>query len=101
MVGFPRLQAREEVNEPSTVRFVSAGIYVLIAWTVIQIAGLLDQFTATVTLEYLDLLLRVGFAGFVFANEETLTAEVDAGSDGTTGSDVGKRTAPAVDTGTD
>ncbi|ELZ51117.1 hypothetical protein C464_01516 [Halorubrum coriense DSM 10284] len=48
---------------------------VLIAWAMFQIAGLLDQFTGTVTLEYLDLLLRVGFAGFVFANVETLAAE--------------------------
>ena len=50
---------------------------VLIAWAMIQIAGLLDQFTATVTLEYLDLLLRVGFAGFVFANVETLLVDGD------------------------
>ncbi|SDG13981.1 Bacteriorhodopsin [Halorubrum xinjiangense] len=52
---------------------------VLIAWAMLQIAGLFDQFTATVTLEYLDLLLRVGFAGFVFANVETLAAEAEAG----------------------
>ncbi|TKX86575.1 hypothetical protein EXE43_07765, partial [Halorubrum sp. SS5] len=51
---------------------------VLIAWAMLQIAGLFDTFTAAVTLEYLDLLLRVGFAGFVFANVETLTAEVDS-----------------------
>jgi len=47
---------------------------VLIAWAMFQIAGLLDAFTGTVTLEYLDLLLRVGFAGFAFANVETLAA---------------------------
>ncbi|ELZ40589.1 hypothetical protein C463_14805 [Halorubrum californiense DSM 19288] len=74
---------------------------VLIAWAMIQIAGLLDTFTATVTLEYLDLLLRVGFAGFVFANVETLSAEVDAESDGTPGSAVGQRAAPAMDTSAD
>ena len=39
-----------------------------------------DQFTAAVTLEYLDLLLRVGFAGFVFANVETLAAEAESGT---------------------
>ena len=50
---------------------------VLIAWAMLQIAGLFDQFTAAVTLEYLDLLLRVGFAGFVFANVETLAAKVE------------------------
>ena len=48
---------------------------VLIAWAMLQIAGVFDAFTAAVTLEYLDLLLRVGFAGFVFANVETLAAE--------------------------
>ncbi|MGM0447470.1 MAG: hypothetical protein ACQERM_04345 [Methanobacteriota archaeon] len=52
---------------------------VLIAWAMLQIAGLFDEFTATVTLEYLDLLLRVGFAGFVFANVETLAAEAAPG----------------------
>ncbi|TKX84546.1 hypothetical protein EXE43_18335, partial [Halorubrum sp. SS5] len=58
---------------------------VLIAWAMLQIAGLFDQFTAAVTLEYLDLLLRVGFAGFVFANVETLAAEVDEDASGTAG----------------
>jgi len=52
---------------------------VLIAWAMLQIAGLLDAFTGTVTLEYLDLLMRVGFAGFVFANVETLSADGDSG----------------------
>ncbi|WP_096592284.1 bacteriorhodopsin [Halorubrum ezzemoulense] len=51
---------------------------VLIAWAMLQIAGLFDQFSAAVTLEYLDLLLRVGFAGFVCANVETLAAEADS-----------------------
>ncbi|ELZ37268.1 bacteriorhodopsin [Halorubrum tebenquichense] len=57
---------------------------VLIAWAMLQIAGVFDAFTATVTLEYLDLLLRVGFAGFVFANVETLAAETESaeGDDG-------------------
>ena len=62
---------------------------VLIVWAMFQIAGLLDQFTGAVTLEYLDILLRVGFAGFVFANVETLAAEAgdDAGADGAVGRD--------------
>lgn len=55
---------------------------VLIVWAMFQIAGLLDTFTGTVTLEYLDILLRVGFAGFVFANVETLAAEGEAGVGG-------------------
>ena len=58
---------------------------VLIAWAMFQIAGLFDQFTGTVTLEYLDLLLRVGFAGFVFANVETLAAEAGDDAGDTTG----------------
>ena len=61
---------------------------VLIAWAMLQIAGLFDQFTAAVTLEYLDLLLRVGFAGFVFANVETLAA--GAASEGGTDTDTGQ-----------
>ena len=64
---------------------------VLIAWAMIQIAGLLDQFTATVTLEYLDLLLRVGFAGFVFANVETLLVDGDS-STGSAGDEAGGET---------
>ncbi|OTF01198.1 MULTISPECIES: bacteriorhodopsin [unclassified Halorubrum] len=60
---------------------------VLIAWAMLQIAGLFDQFSAAVTLEYLDLLLRVGFAGFVFANVGTLAAEAESegGADTETG----------------
>jgi hypothetical protein len=57
---------------------------VLIAWAMVSIAGLLDTFTAAVTLEYLDLLLRVGFAGFVFANVETLAAETESRGDART-----------------
>jgi len=58
---------------------------VLIGWAMFQIAGLLDTFTGTVTLEYLDILLRVGFAGFVFANVETLAAEAGDDAGDTTG----------------
>ena len=68
---------------------------VLIAWAMLQIAGLFDQFTATVTLEYLDLLLRVGFAGFVFANVETLAAEAEA-EVGDAGDDAGRGAAATV-----
>ena len=42
-------------------------------------------FMRTVTLEYLDLLLRVGFDGFVFANVETLAAAESGGDAGTPG----------------
>jgi bacteriorhodopsin len=70
---------------------------VLIAWAMLQIAGLFDPFTATVTLEYLDLLLRVGFAGFVFANVETLAAEAGSGSGGDSG-DVGSSAGAATAT---
>ncbi|OYR75635.1 G protein-coupled receptor family protein [Halorubrum ezzemoulense] len=73
---------------------------VLIAWAMIQIAGLFDQFTAAVTLEYLDLLLRVGFAGFVFANVETLAAEAEDGSDGNA-AEAGQHATPASGTGAD
>jgi hypothetical protein len=62
---------------------------VLIAWAMLQIAGLFDTFTATVILEYLDFLLRVGFAGFVFANVETLAADAEPGGD-EDGGDVGR-----------
>jgi hypothetical protein len=41
-------------------------------------------FMRTVTLEYLDLLLRVGFDGFVFANVETLAAETESRGDAST-----------------
>jgi hypothetical protein len=62
---------------------------VLIAWAMLQIAGTFDQFTASVTLEYLDILLRVGFAGFVFSNVETLVAEAESGV-GEGGGDAGR-----------
>jgi hypothetical protein len=66
----------------------------------LQIAGLFDQFTAAVTLEYLDLLLRVGFAGFVFANVETLAAEAEDRSDGNA-AEAGQHATPASGTGAD
>ncbi|TKX54273.1 hypothetical protein EXE42_08585 [Halorubrum sp. SP3] len=72
---------------------------VLIAWAMLQIAGLFDQFTAAVTLEYLDLLLRVGFAGFVFANVETLAAEAESGDDA--GTDTGQPASHTAGTGAD
>lgn len=45
---------------------------VLISWAMLQLFGVLDPFTQAVTLEYIDFLLRVGFAVFVIANAETL-----------------------------
>ncbi|WP_096396152.1 bacteriorhodopsin [Halorubrum trapanicum] len=70
---------------------------VLIAWAMLQIAGLFDTFTAAVTLEYLDLLLRVGFAGFVFANVETLAAAEES-EVGDAGDDAGRGPAATVST---
>lgn len=57
---------------------------VLIVWAILQLFGLLDPFTGTVTLEYLEFLLRVGFAGFVFANvaELVTTDDTDGGAGG-------------------
>jgi len=48
---------------------------VLISWAMLQLFGVLDAFTQAVTLEYIDFLLRVGFAAFVIANAETLVEE--------------------------
>lgn len=45
---------------------------VLISWAMFQLLGVLDGFTQAITLEYIDFLLRVGFAAFVIANAETL-----------------------------
>lgn len=56
---------------------------VLITWAILQLFGLFAALTAAVTLEYLELLLRVGFAGFVLANVETLvTTDAANGGDG-------------------
>jgi apolipoprotein N-acyltransferase len=53
---------------------------ILITWAMLQLFGVFDGFTQAVTLEYIDFILRVGFAGFVIANAETLLDEAD-GSD--------------------
>ena len=59
---------------------------VLIAWAMLQLFGVLDPFTQAVTLEYIDFLLRVGFAGLVIANADTLVDEGDdAAADGLDG----------------
>lgn len=51
---------------------------ILIGWAMIQLFGVFDPFTEAVTLEYIDFLLRVGFAAFVIVNAESL---VDGGDD--------------------
>jgi len=45
---------------------------VLIVWAMLQLFGVFDPFTGTMTLEYIYFVLRVGFAAFVIANAETL-----------------------------
>jgi sensory rhodopsin len=50
---------------------------VLISWAMLQLFGVLDPFTQAVTLEYIDFLLRVGFAAFVIANAEALVDDED------------------------
>lgn len=63
---------------------------VLISWAMLQLLGVLDGFTRAITLEYIDFLLRVGFAVFVIANAETLVDDGDAGTS-TTGPDESDR----------
>ncbi len=55
---------------------------ILIAWAMLQLFGFFDPFTQVVTLEYIDLLLRVGFAAFVVANAETLVSSGSGGENG-------------------
>lgn len=55
---------------------------ILITWAMLQLFGAFDAFTQAVTLEYIDFFLRVGFAGFVIANAETLVDDGDGGDDG-------------------
>jgi len=55
---------------------------ILIVWAVLQLFGAFDPFTGNVTLEYIDFLLRVGFAAFVIANAETLVGDGDADGGG-------------------
>ena len=75
---------------------------ILIAWAMLQLFGVFDAFTQAVTLEYIDFVLRVGFAAFVIANAETLVGEGDNGDDGGGDTDaigrVGVDTAPDSET---
>lgn len=59
---------------------------ILIAWAMLQLFAVFDGFTQAVVLEYIDFLLRVGFAAFVIANAETL---VDDGNDDAPDADSG------------
>ncbi|WP_144924855.1 G protein-coupled receptor family protein [Halorubrum salsamenti] len=71
---------------------------ILITWAMLQLFGVFDAFTQAVTLEYIDFILRVGFAGFVIANAETLLddeGEADATA-GTDRADSGSGTAPTA-----
>ncbi|MBP1923968.1 bacteriorhodopsin [Halorubrum alkaliphilum] len=65
---------------------------ILIVWAMFQLFGAFDPFTGNVTLEYIDFLLRVGFAAFVIANAETLVGDDDADGRGD-GPDGGTATA--------
>lgn len=54
-------------------------IGVLIAAAMLSLSPLLDSFTAGITVQYVDVLLRVGFAGFLIGNIRALDA--DSGAD--------------------
>ncbi len=54
---------------------------ILIGWAMLQLFGFFDPFTQVVTLEYIDLLLRVGFAAFVVMNARTLLDEGSTAGD--------------------
>lgn len=72
---------------------------ILISWAMLQLFGAFDAFTQAVTLEYIDFILRVGFAGFVIANAETLLDD-EGGSDARRegdGTDSGTATVPTAD----
>lgn len=45
----------------------------LVIWSQLQVTGLLDQFTLAVTLQYTNVVFRVGFAAFVIMNVEVLS----------------------------
>ncbi|WP_092564904.1 bacteriorhodopsin [Halorubrum sp. SD626R] len=81
-----RRSPRRELFYRKTRNLVLFVFGVLIAWAMLQLFGVLDPFTQAVTLEYIDFLLRVGFAGLVIANADTLVDEGDdAAADGPDG----------------
>ncbi|GCF13436.1 hypothetical protein Harman_13710 [Haloarcula mannanilytica] len=47
----------------------------LIAYAIIAIGNVFDPFVITVLSEYIGLLIRVGFAGFLFANVDAITVD--------------------------
>lgn len=47
----------------------------LIVWAMLSLGGAFDAFTTTVTLEYIDIVLRIGFAGFLIGNVSALDTE--------------------------
>lgn len=51
----------------------------LIVWAMLQLGGAFDEFTSTLTLEYIDVVLRIGFAGFLIANVGALDPEGGSG----------------------
>jgi bacteriorhodopsin len=96
-----RQSPARELFYTKTRNLVLFAFGVLIAWAMFRIAGAFDPFTAAVTLEYLDLLLRVGFAGFVFANVKTLATGTGS-ADGSGGNDPGQGApSPTVGAGAD
>jgi len=50
-------------------------IGMLIVFALIAVAGLFDQFVSAVIGEYMSLLIRAGFAGFLFANVDAIALD--------------------------
>jgi hypothetical protein len=55
-------------------------ITMLIAFTLLSVAQVFDEFVVSTVGAYMDLLIRVGFAGFLFANVDAIEVD-DAGSE--------------------
>lgn len=64
-------------------------IGMIILFGVVAVGGVFDEFTIAVLQQYMNVLIRVGFAGFLFANVDSIAAdglgEALPGSDGDAG----------------
>lgn len=66
---------RQELLFKKTRNLIVFIFVMLVVWSQLEVTGILDQFTLSATLQYTNILFRVGFAAFVIRNIGVLNSE--------------------------
>ncbi|MDB9302152.1 bacteriorhodopsin [Halorubrum ezzemoulense] len=66
---------RRELLYKKTRNLIVFIFAMLVVWSQLQVSGILDEFTLIATLQYTNIIYRVGFAAFVVSNIDVLIGE--------------------------